>query len=138
MEMLKVSGASQPRMVAGAIASVLRKEEAVLVQAVGAMAVNQTVKSVAVAREYLINDMLDLTMAPSFEHIEIDGSERTAIRFLLLRIKSDRPVTDAAHVSSRAAAPEAAPEPATEPVAEAATGEGETESEDQTLDPVMV
>lgn len=109
MEMLKVSGGSQPRMVAGAIASVLRKEEAVLVQAVGAMAVNQTVKSVAVAREYLVNDMLDLVMTPSFEHIEIDGSERTAIRFLISRCGSDRSVSGSAPASDNSAADDETP-----------------------------
>lgn len=85
MEILKVSGSSVPRSVAGAIASVLRREETVAVQAVGATAVNQAVKSMAIAREYLVGDSLDLTIAPSFEHIDIDGAERTAIKFTVVR-----------------------------------------------------
>lgn len=85
MEILKVSGSSVPRSVAGAVASVLRREEVVAVQAVGAMAVNQAVKSMAIAREYLVEDHWDLAIAPSFEHIEIDGAERTAIKFTVNR-----------------------------------------------------
>lgn len=81
MEILKVSGSSVPRSVAGAIASILRREEVVAVQAVGAMAVNQAVKSMAIAREYLVGDAWDLSIVPSFEHISIEGSERTAIKF---------------------------------------------------------
>jgi stage V sporulation protein S len=81
VEILKVSGSSVPRSVAGAIASILRREEAVAVQAVGAMAVNQAVKSMAIAREYLVGDAWDLAITPSFEHISIEGSERTAIKF---------------------------------------------------------
>lgn len=86
MEILKVSGSSVPRSVAGAIASVLRREEAVAVQAVGAMAVNQAVKSLAIAREYLVEDAWDISIAPAFEHIDIDGSERTAIKFVCHRV----------------------------------------------------
>lgn len=81
MEILKVSGSSVPRSVAGAIASILRREETVAVQAVGAVAVNQAVKSMAIAREYLVGDAWDLACTPSFEHINIEGSERTAIKF---------------------------------------------------------
>jgi stage V sporulation protein S len=85
VEVLKVSGSSVPRSVAGAIASVLRREDYVAVQAVGATAVNQAVKSMAIAREYLVGDSLDLSIVPSFEHIDIDGAERTAIKFTVAR-----------------------------------------------------
>lgn len=105
MEILKVSGTSVPRSVAGAIAAVLRREEVVAVQAVGAMAVNQAVKSMAIAREYLVEDHWDLAIAPNFEHIEIDGAERTAIKFTVNR-------------KPRPAAPEAVAAPEIEPTAE--------------------
>lgn len=85
MEVLKVSGKSVPKSVAGAIAQVLRREPAVIMQAVGPDAVNQAVKSIAIARSYLEGDSLDLTAAPSFEKIEIEGSLRTAIKFDLER-----------------------------------------------------
>ena len=83
MEVLKVSADSQPKSVAGAMAAVLREQGAVEVQAVGAGAVNQTVKAIAVARGYVAPNGIDLICIPAFSKIEIDGDERTAIRFLL-------------------------------------------------------
>ncbi len=49
------------------------------------LAVNQAVKSIAIAREYLVEDAWDLAVTPSFEHIDIDGAERTAIKFVCHR-----------------------------------------------------
>jgi len=83
MEVLKVSAHSQPKSVAGAIAAVVRESGAVEVQAVGAGAVNQTVKSIAIARGYVAPNGIDLICIPSFTKIEIDGEERTAIKFQL-------------------------------------------------------
>ncbi len=85
MEILKVSGKSAPKSVAGAIAQVLRRQEMVSMQAVGPEAVNQAVKSVAIARSYLVQDNYDVVAIPSFEKIEIDGNIRTAIKFDLER-----------------------------------------------------
>jgi len=83
MEVLKVGASSQPKTVAGAMAAVLREQGAVEVQAVGAGAVNQTVKAIAVARGYVAPNGIDLICIPSFAKIEIDHVERTAIKFLL-------------------------------------------------------
>lgn len=83
MEVLKVSANSQPKSVAGAIAAVLREKGSVEVQAVGAGAVNQSVKSIAIARGYVAPNGIDLICIPAFAKIEIDGEERTAIKFQL-------------------------------------------------------
>lgn len=83
MEVLKVSANSQPKSVAGAIAAVLREQGAVELQAIGAGAVNQAVKSVAIARGYVAPNGIDLICIPSFSKIEIDSEERTAMRFQL-------------------------------------------------------
>ncbi len=83
MEVLKVGASSQPKTVAGAMAAVLREQGAVEVQAVGAGAVNQTVKAIAVARGYVAPNGIDLICIPSFAKIMIDNEERTAIKFLL-------------------------------------------------------
>ncbi|HAK40344.1 MAG TPA: stage V sporulation protein S [Synergistales bacterium] len=83
MEVLKVSANSQPKSVAGAIAAVVRESGAVEIQAVGAGAVNQTVKSIAIARGYVSPNGIDLVCIPSFAKIEIDGEERTAMKFQL-------------------------------------------------------
>lgn len=81
MEVLKVSNHSQPKSVAGAIAAVMRECGSVECQAVGAGAVNQTVKSIAIARGYVAPNGISLVCIPAFSKIEIEGEERTAIRF---------------------------------------------------------
>lgn len=83
MEVLKISANSQPKSVAGAIAAVVRETGVVECQAVGAGAVNQAVKSIAIARGYVAPNGIDLVCLPAFAKIEIDGEERTAIRFQL-------------------------------------------------------
>ena len=50
METLKVSSKSNPNSVAGALANVFREKGTVEIQAVGAGALNQAIKAIAVAR----------------------------------------------------------------------------------------
>jgi len=83
VEALKVSAGSKPKAVAGALAAVLREHKVVELQAVGAGAVNQAVKAIAIARGYVAPNGLDLVCIPGFTEIEIDGVERTAIRFVI-------------------------------------------------------
>ena len=83
MEELKVSSHSDPKAVAGALAAVVREDKKVELQAVGAGAVNQTIKAIAISRGYVAPNGLDLIMIPAFADIEIDGEERTAIKFLV-------------------------------------------------------
>lgn len=83
MEILKISSKSQPKLVAGAIAAVIRDSGVVECQAVGAGAVNQAVKSIAIARGYVAPNGIDLICVPAFAKIDIEGEERTAIRFQL-------------------------------------------------------
>lgn len=83
MEILKVSSHSSPNSVAGAIAGVIREQRAVVeVQAVGAGAANQAIKSIAIARGYLAPIGVDLICIPAFANIQIDGEERTAIKLI--------------------------------------------------------
>lgn len=83
MEVLKVSASSKPVAVAGAIAGVIRAQQRVEVQAIGAGAINQAVKAIAIARGYVAPGGLDLVCSPSFIDISIDGAERTGIRLLV-------------------------------------------------------
>lgn len=83
-EMLKVSAVSKPKSVAGALAAVLREKGSVEMQAVGAGAVNQAVKAIAIARGFVAPNGLDIVAIPAFAKIEIDGQERTAIKFLVV------------------------------------------------------
>jgi stage V sporulation protein S len=80
METLKVSSRSNPNSVAGAMAGVIRQSGAVEVQVVGAGALNQAVKAVAIARGYVAPSGVDLVCVPTFADILIDGERRTAIR----------------------------------------------------------
>ena len=82
MEVLKVSSHSTPNSVAGAIAGVIREQHVVEVQAVGAGAANQAIKSIAIARGYLAPIGIDLVCIPAFASIEIAGEERTAMKLI--------------------------------------------------------
>ena len=83
IEILKVSATSKPVAVAGAIAGVVRTQSRVEVQAIGAGAINQAVKAIAISRGYVAAGGLDLVCIPSFIDISIDGEERTGIRLLI-------------------------------------------------------
>ena len=85
MEVLKVSSRSSPNSVAGAIASVIRDNFSVEVQAVGAGAANQAIKAVAVARGYLAPVGIDLICIPAFASVIIEGEERTAMKLICER-----------------------------------------------------
>jgi stage V sporulation protein S len=83
MQTLRVSAKSKPNTVAGAIAGVIREQGVVELQTVGAGALNQGVKAIAIARGFLAPAGVDLVCIPSFSDIDIDGAERTAIRLLV-------------------------------------------------------
>lgn len=83
MEVLKVSAQSNAKAVAGALAAVLRQQNQAEIQAVGAAAVNQAVKAIAITRGYVAPNGLNLVCVPAFTEIEIDGEDRTAIKFLV-------------------------------------------------------
>lgn len=83
MEVLRVSGTSRPNAVAGAVAALLRSEGGVEVQAIGPNAVNQAAKALAIARNYVAENDLDLTVVPSFVTLELHEEERTALRFVV-------------------------------------------------------
>ena len=80
VDVIKVSANSRSTAVAGAIAGVVREHGRAEVQAIGAGAVNQSMKAAAIARGYLLLDGINVVVIPSFSDVSIDGSERTAIR----------------------------------------------------------
>ncbi|WP_430882718.1 stage V sporulation protein S [Fusibacter sp. JL216-2] len=83
MEVLKVSSHSNPNSVAGALAGVIREHGGAEIQAIGAGAINQAVKAIAIARGYVSPSGIDLVCIPAFADIEIDGEERTAIKLIV-------------------------------------------------------
>ena len=80
---IKVSSSSRPTSVAGAIAGMIRERGRAEVQAIGAAAINQAVKAVAIARGYLAPQGFDIVCVPGFVDVTLDAGERTAIRFLV-------------------------------------------------------
>lgn len=87
MTILKVSTKSNPNSVAGALAGALRESNYanVEIQAIGAGALNQAVKAVAIARGFVAPHGVDLICIPAFMDISIEGEEKTAIK---LRVES--------------------------------------------------
>jgi stage V sporulation protein S len=81
VETLKVSAHSKSKSLAGALAAVIRTEGKVELQAIGAGAVNQAIKAIAIARGYVAPNGINLVVIPSFVEISIDNEERTAIKF---------------------------------------------------------
>lgn len=83
MEVLKVSSKSVPNSVAGALAEVIREKNAAEIQAIGAGAINQAVKAIAIARGFLAPAGVNLICIPAFTDIEVEGEKRTAIRLIV-------------------------------------------------------
>jgi len=79
--LLRVSSDSSPTSVAGAIAGFIKEEGKVELQCIGAGAVNQATKAIAIARGYVASNGYDLYSIPAFVDVEINEEERTAIRF---------------------------------------------------------
>ncbi len=83
MEVLKVSSKSNPNSVAGALAGVIREHGHAEIQAIGAGAINQSVKAIAIARGFVSPAGIDLVFIPAFTDVEINGEERTAIKLIV-------------------------------------------------------
>ena len=79
MKLLNVSSTSKPNSVAGAIAGIVRAEGKVQIQTIGAGALNQTIKGIAIARGYIAPTGQELVCIPFFKDIEINGEVKTAM-----------------------------------------------------------
>ncbi len=83
MEPLRVSAKSQPKSVAGAIAAMINDYNKAEVLAVGAGAVNQAIKAIAITRGFMAPRGIDIVVIPAFSNVEIDGVSRTSIKLLV-------------------------------------------------------
>ncbi|MBQ7668166.1 MAG: stage V sporulation protein S [Clostridia bacterium] len=83
MDILKVSSKSSPNSIAGALAGVVREKGSAELQAVGAGAINQAVKAVAIARGFVAPAGVDLICIPAFTDIQINGEEKTAVKIIV-------------------------------------------------------
>lgn len=81
--LIKVGSQSNPNKVAGALAGTVREQGKTEMQTIGAGALNQAVKAIAIARGFLAPNGIDLICYPAFVDVDIDGSERTAIRLFV-------------------------------------------------------
>jgi stage V sporulation protein S len=83
MDVLKVSTKSNPNSVAGALAAIIKEKNIAEMQAVGAGAINQAIKAIAIARGFIAPSGKDIVCIPAFTDIIIDGEERTAIKLIV-------------------------------------------------------
>ncbi len=83
MEILKVPSKTNPSKVAGAVANIFREENSCELQAIGAGALNQAIKAIAIARGFVAPSGKNLICIPAFTDIVIDGEERTAIKLII-------------------------------------------------------
>ena len=83
METIKVSSKSNPNSVAGALANVFREKSSAEMQAIGAGALNQAIKAIAIARGFVAPSGKNLVCIPAFVDILIDSEERTAIKLIV-------------------------------------------------------
>jgi len=83
MDVIKVKAVSRTAAVAGAIAGVIREHKHAEVQAIGAGAVNQSIKALILAKNFLDQDGITIVFIPEFVNVEIDGKIRTAIKFIV-------------------------------------------------------
>jgi stage V sporulation protein S len=83
MDVLKVSAKSNPNSIAGALAGVIREKGVAEMQSIGAGALNQAIKAIAIARGFVAPSGMELICIPAFTDIIIDGEERTAIKLIV-------------------------------------------------------
>lgn len=86
MEILKVASSSNPNAVAGAIAGALENDGVVEAHAIGAGAVNQATKAIAIARRLVERgEDVEIKVIPGFIDVEIGGEQKTGMRFIIER-----------------------------------------------------
>ena len=83
MDVLRISTKSNPNSVAGAIAGLIKEKGKAEMPAIGAGALNQAVKAIAIARGFVAPSGVDLICIPAFTEIKIEEDERTGIKLLI-------------------------------------------------------
>ena len=86
-EMLKVSSKSHPNSVAGAIAGIIAEKGKVELQAIGAGAINQSMKAIAITRSYVAASGVDLVCVPAFCTVKVETEDRTGMKFIVKEVK---------------------------------------------------
>ena len=81
--LLKISSESNPNSIAGALVAMIKENKKVEMQAIGAGALNQAVKAVAIARGFVAPLGIDLICIPAFVEVELNGEKRTGIKLII-------------------------------------------------------
>lgn len=82
---LKVAGKNNVHKTATAIVKNMQEHKKVNVSAIGMDAVNQAVKSIAIARQKVASDNIDLKVRIGFRVLHEEEREKTAILFSLVK-----------------------------------------------------
>jgi stage V sporulation protein S len=83
--LLKVAARSNFKTISGAIAGAIEEHGVVEIHAIGAGTVNQTIKTIAIARRFIKENGVELKPPPGFMELQIDGERKTGIRFIVER-----------------------------------------------------
>ena len=84
---LKISSKSNPNAIAGAIAGSLQENKRVELQAIGAGAINQSMKAIAITRSYVAAIGVDLVCVPAFCTVKVENEDRTGMKFIVKEVK---------------------------------------------------
>ena len=80
IELIKVATNSSSSKVAGSLATIMREQKSVEIQVIGAGALNQAIKAIAIARGFLVSSGIDIVVIPSFKEVMVSNNEKTAIK----------------------------------------------------------
>ena len=83
MVLMRVAATSRTSSLAGAIAGVIRENKHVELQAIGAGAVNQCVKALTLANQYLKEEGIRIAFKPEFVDVGIEEKVVTGIKFVV-------------------------------------------------------
>ena len=82
-EILKISSKGDTNKIASMIAHCIQDGKKVELQVIGAGAVNQAVKAIAIARGFVAPSGIDLVCIPAFAEVEVEGIDRTGIKLIV-------------------------------------------------------
>lgn len=79
----KVKSETDVKDLAGAIANTINENNKTEIQAIGAGAVNQAVKAIAIARSFVAAKGVNLVCIPAFTTVQGENGEITGIKFII-------------------------------------------------------
>jgi stage V sporulation protein S len=80
---LRVSDRSEPKSVAGALTALIKEKGKAEMNAASEIAVSQAVKAVAIARDYLAPEGIDIVVIPYLSQLNMQRKDMTSIRLVI-------------------------------------------------------